>query len=75
MDLIPQPITATQLLYRTTNMYGNPEATVTTVIVPANALGQTTLLSYQCAIDAMSSHLFSIIYRRRARWSPTQMGC
>lgn len=35
MGLIPQPVTATQLLYRTTNMYGNPEATVTTVIVPA----------------------------------------
>lgn len=42
MGLIPQPVTATQLLYRTTNMYGNPEATVTTVIVPAElAPGQT----------------------------------
>lgn len=48
MGLIPQPVTATQLLYRTTNMYGNPEATVTTVIVPAElAPGQTCpLLSY-----------------------------
>lgn len=60
MGLIPQPVTATQLLYRTTNMYGNPEATVTTVIVPAElAPGQTCpLLSYQCAIDAMSSRCF-----------------
>lgn len=48
MGLIPQPVTATQLLYRTTNMYGNPEATVTTVIVPAElAPGQTCpLLSH-----------------------------
>lgn len=78
MGLIPQPVTATQLLYRTTNMYGNPEATVTTVIVPAElAPGQTCpLLSYQCAIDAMSSRCFpSYALRRRAKalGSLTQM--
>ncbi len=37
MGLIPQSITATQLLYRTMDMNGNPEATVTTVLVPAEA--------------------------------------
>lgn len=78
MGLIPQPVTATQLLYQTTNMYGNPEATVTTVIVPAElAPGQTCpLLSYQCAIDAMSSRCFpSYALRRRAKalGSLTQM--
>lgn len=62
----------------TTNMYGNPEATVTTVIVPAElAPGQTCpLLSYQCAIDAMSSRCFpSYALRRRAKalGSLTQM--
>ena len=30
VGLIPQPVTAIQLLYRTTDMNGNPEATVTT---------------------------------------------
>src|ERR1700746_3512186 len=34
LGLIPQPVKATQLLYRTMDMSGNPEATVTTVILP-----------------------------------------
>ena len=70
LGLIPQPLTATQLLYRTTDMHGNPEAAVTTVIVPAEvAPGQTCpLLSYQCAIDAVSSRCFpSYALRRRAK--------
>ncbi len=70
LGMVPQPITATQLLYRTMDMNGKPEATVTTVIVPAElAPGQTCpLLSYQCAIDAMSSRCFpSYALRRRAK--------
>ena len=35
LGLIPQKFTATQLLYRTTDMHGEPEAAVTTVMVPA----------------------------------------
>src|ERR1700742_2503440 len=35
---IPQPITAIQLLYRTTNMTGAPEASVTTVLTPADRI-------------------------------------
>ena len=55
--LIPQRVTATQLLYRTTDTNGKPEAAVTTVVVPADvARGQVCpLLSYQCAIDSVSS--------------------
>ncbi len=70
LGLIPQPVTAVQLLYRTMDMNGQPEATVTTVIVPAKlAPGQTCpLLSYQCAIDAMTSRCFpSYALRRRAK--------
>jgi hypothetical protein len=70
LGLIPQPIKAVQLLYRTMNMNGEPEATATTVIVPAQlAPGQTCpLLSYQCAIDAMTSRCFpSYALRRRAK--------
>ncbi|WP_310786202.1 lipase family protein [Mycobacterium sp. Z3061] len=70
MGLIPQSITGTQLLYRTTDMNGNPEATVTTVLLPKEvAPGKTMpLLSYQCAIDAISSRCFpSYAMRRRAK--------
>ena len=35
LGLIPQPMKAVQLLYRTMDMNGEPEATATTVIVPA----------------------------------------
>src|SRR5271165_6137627 len=67
--LIPLRATATQLLYRTTDMNGKPEATATTVIVPADvASGQTCpLLSYQCAIDAVPPPCFpSFALLRRA---------
>ena len=70
LGLIPQPVQAIQLLYRTTDMNGQPEATVTTVIVPAelDAERPCPLLSYQCAIDAMSSRCFpSYALRRRAK--------
>ncbi len=70
LGLIPQPARATQLLYRTTDLNGHPEATATTVIVPAKlAEGQLCpLLSYQCAIDAVSSRCFpSYALRRKAK--------
>ena len=63
LGLIPQPVKAVQLLYRTMDMNGKPEATVTTVIVPAELAPEQTcpLLSYQCAIDAMSSRCFPVL--------------
>lgn len=70
LGLIPQAVKAVQLLYRTMDLNGEPEAAATTVIVPAElAPGQTCpLLSYQCAIDAVSSRCFpSYALRRRAR--------
>jgi alpha-beta hydrolase superfamily lysophospholipase len=69
LGLIPQRITATQLLYRTTDMHGNPEAAATTVIVPVERGPETVtpLLSYQCAIDAVTSRCFpSYALRRHA---------
>jgi alpha-beta hydrolase superfamily lysophospholipase len=69
LGLIPQRITATQLLYRTTDMRGNPEAAATTVIVPADRAPKavTPVVSYQCAIDAVTSRCFpSYALRRRA---------
>ncbi|MDD4865941.1 MAG: lipase family protein, partial [Mycobacterium sp.] len=70
LGLIPQSVTAVQLLYRTMDMNGNPEATVTTVIAPGEAAPERPcpLLSYQCAIDAISSRCFpSYALRRRAK--------
>jgi alpha-beta hydrolase superfamily lysophospholipase len=60
MGLIPQKLTAMQLLYRSSDRHGVPEATVTTVLVPAD-LGPEKVcpvVSYQCAIDAVASRCF-----------------
>ncbi len=73
LGLIPQPVRAIQLLYRTMDLNGQPEASATTVIIPAErdplgSRGPFPLLSYQCAIDAISSRCFpSYALRRRAK--------
>lgn len=70
LGLVPQRVRATQLLYRTVNRHGDPEACATTVLVPAghSADQPRHILSYQCAIDAISSRCFpSYALRRRAR--------
>jgi hypothetical protein len=70
LGLIPQQFAATQLLYRTTDMHGVPEATVTTVLVPAERTPEkpVPLVSYQCAIDAVADRCFpSYALRRGAR--------
>jgi alpha-beta hydrolase superfamily lysophospholipase len=70
MGLIPQRFAATQLLYRTTDMHGTPEATVTTVLVPAERTPETPcpIVSYQCAIDAVAGSCFpSYALRRGAK--------
>ncbi len=70
LGLIPQRVRATQLLYRTTDRNGQPEATVTTVLVPAaHSHSQPRhVVSYQCAIDAVTSRCFpSYALRRRAK--------
>jgi alpha-beta hydrolase superfamily lysophospholipase len=67
LGVVPQRTRATQLLYRTTDLNGNPEATVTTVIVPAGATAQRPcpVLSYQCAIDSVTSRCFPSYALRR----------
>jgi hypothetical protein len=70
MGLVRQPFTATQLLYRTTDLHGMPQATATTVIVPTEraAADPVPLVSYQCAIDAVAGRCFpSYALRRGAR--------
>jgi alpha-beta hydrolase superfamily lysophospholipase len=72
LGLIPQKFTATQLLYRTTDMNGAPEATVTTVIAPAERGPEnvTPVVSYQCAIDAVTSRCFPSYALRRWALAP-----
>lgn len=58
--------TAVQLLYRSTDAHGAAEAAVTTVVLPADRTpSDCPVLSYQCAIDAMSSRCFPSYALRR----------
>ncbi|MBI3215293.1 MAG: lipase [Mycobacterium sp.] len=67
LGLIPQRVTATQLLYRSTDRNGVPEATATTVIAPAERAPHRPcpVVSYQCAIDAVSARCFPSYAMRR----------
>ncbi|ORI20279.1 lipase family protein [Rhodococcus sp. 1168] len=56
---ITQQVDAWQLLYRTNDLDGRPQASVTTVLLPrGKSVGDMPLLSYQCAIDAVSDSCF-----------------
>jgi alpha-beta hydrolase superfamily lysophospholipase len=67
LGLVPQKFMATQLLYRTTDMHGNADAAATTVIVPSERAPEavTPVVSYQCAIDAVTSRCFPSYALRR----------
>lgn len=70
LGLIPQRVDATQLLFRTTDRHGRPQTATTTVLVPPDhsAGDIRPILSYQCAIDAVSSRCFpSYALRHRAK--------
>ncbi|MCZ8379685.1 lipase [Mycobacterium sp. CPCC 205372] len=70
LGLVPQKFTATQLLYRTTSMNGEPQAGVTTVVVPTqrDTTRPCPVMSYQCAIDAVAGRCFpSYALRRGAK--------
>ncbi|WP_182380139.1 lipase family protein [Nocardioides sp. WS12] len=70
LGLIPQQVSAWQLVYRSTDLHGAPEAAVTTVVLPEGADPDVPrpLLAYQCAIDAISGKAFpSYSMRRGAR--------
>ena len=70
LGLVPQRVDATQMLFRTTNLHGDPEVAVTTVLVPEHRDPELRLplLSYQCAIDAVTARCFpSYAMRRGAR--------
>ena len=70
LGLVPQKLTATQLLYRSTDLNELPQAAVTTMVLPADrpAGSKGPILSYQCAIDAVADRCFpSYALRRGAK--------
>lgn len=58
--LVRQRIAAWQLLYRTCDLDGAPEVSVTTVLLPwgADPTRPRPLVSFQCAIDAVAPQCF-----------------
>ncbi len=66
---VPVRVSAWQLLYRSRDRDGTPEAAVTTVLVPRGAArASRPLVSFQCAIDAIAPQCFpSYALRRGAR--------
>lgn len=67
---IPQSFPSWQLLYRSSDLHGEPTAAVTTVLLPTGGEPDATrpLLSFQCAIDAVASTCFpSYALRRGAK--------
>ncbi|MEV0297717.1 lipase family protein [Nocardia sp. NPDC050710] len=67
---VPQKISAWQLLYRTNDLNGVADAAVTTVLLPWGTAPTDSrpLVSFQCAIDGVSSKCFpSYSLRRGAR--------
>lgn len=70
LGVIPQRFTATQLLYRSNDLNRRADAAVTTVLTPEGADPRTPMpiVSYQCAIDAVTDRCFpSYALRRGAR--------
>ncbi|KAF0845461.1 lipase family protein [Nocardia caishijiensis] len=64
--LIPLRARAWQLLYRSNDLNGVPEAAVTTVIAPADGVADgAPLVSFQCAIDAIAPRAFPSYSLRR----------
>nr|WP_254206976.1 lipase family protein [Nocardia alni] len=54
LGVVPQQVSAWQLLYRSTDMHGDPEAAITTVLLPlgADPEAERPLLAFESAVDA-----------------------
>ncbi len=52
---IETPVTAVQLLYRSTSALGKPTVNVTSVLLPPLKLGAPTVLSYQSFYDSLNT--------------------
>ncbi|MEV5648179.1 lipase family protein [Nocardia sp. NPDC052254] len=72
LGVIPQRVSAWQLLYRSTDLNGNPEAVVTTVLLPGDADPETQrpLLAFQSAVDAATERCIPSYALRRGALVP-----
>lgn len=76
--LIPQQVSAWQLLYRSCDLHGTPEVAVTTVLLPhgADPAESRPLLAFQSAMDAVAercSPSYALRHGARAFGSITQL--
>ncbi|ORB59767.1 triacylglycerol lipase [Mycobacteroides saopaulense] len=60
--VIPTRLRAWQVLYRSTDLHGRPETTVTTVVVPRHATAQAPVVAHNAPIDAVTSRRFPSYY-------------
>ncbi|MFE7742976.1 lipase family protein [Nocardia sp. NPDC057455] len=75
--IVPQQVSAWQLLYRSCDLHGAPEAAITTVLLPLDAEPDEDrpLLAFQTAMDAVTekcSPSYALRYGARALGSVTQ---
>ncbi|WP_330233582.1 lipase family protein [Nocardia sp. NBC_00508] len=76
--IVPQQVAAWQLLYRSCDLHGAPEAAITTVLLPigADPAEDRPLLAFQTAMDAVTekcSPSYALRYGARALGSVTQL--
>ncbi|MEV6770651.1 lipase family protein [Nocardia sp. NPDC051030] len=72
LGLVPQQVTAWQLLYRSTDLHGRAEVAVTTVLLPKGATpdSERPLLAFQSAMDAVTDRCAPSYALRRGALSP-----
>ncbi|MFI5778209.1 lipase family protein [Nocardia sp. NPDC051570] len=72
LGLVPQQVSAWQLLYRSNDLHGRPEAAITTVLLPAGAdpTAERPLLAFQSAIDAVSERCAPSYVLRAGAFAP-----
>ncbi|WP_051407253.1 lipase family protein [Nocardia sp. CNY236] len=78
LGVVRQQVSAWQLLYRSSNLHGAPEAAITTVLLPigANPAEDRPLLAFQSAMDAVSEKCapsYALRYGAKALGSITQL--
>ncbi|MGW4329153.1 lipase family protein [Nocardia sp. NPDC004573] len=76
--IVPQQVSAWQLLYRSCDLHGAPEAAITTVLLPVDAEPDEDrpLLAFQTAMDAVTekcSPSYALRHGARALGSITQL--
>ncbi|BAW10579.1 lipase family protein [Nocardia seriolae] len=70
--LVPQRVTAWQLLYRSQDLHGAPEVAITTVLLPEGAEpdSERPLLAFQTAMDAVTDRCAPSYALRRGALAP-----